>query len=220
MLIPGGTILFKSSETFKHLKSIKLLDKRLEILLVSTPKLYVYITGKLDQELDLEDLEDLEYYYDMFGMDSDNGQLKFVTDVKQIPVAPYSFLINSGGPLYTLAKGIVVSALEKAPLYITERDYYRAISLMTDDELSNLHRYTFELVTSADDIKCDIVCIVTRQYLGPKVFTWYIKYIPLSVENRIPCRIIEGYTDRCLKCARIMYVNFLTDHHCIMCRGR
>jgi hypothetical protein len=217
IVIPGGMIIFRTFSTFQHTKSIKSLDLKIQKIRdgCDISKLYIFIINRENNEIDLD------YYYDMFGLESDNNDIIFVTHVNQIEIKPYVYLVDSSGPLYTMAHNdSIIPELKntKCMIYIIESTYYHASTIMTDRELDNLHRYKFELINSIDSIPANTaICTVTKYQTKIDIktcannFTLHIKYVPLAKGGAIaPFRLIDGHTDRCLNCCRIMYIQYLS----------
>lgn len=216
IVIPGGMIIFRTFSTLQHTKSIKSLDLKIQKIKdgCDIPKLYIFIINVENNEIDLD------YYYDMFGLEPDNNGIIFVTHVNQIEIKPYVYLVDSSGPLYTMAYDDIIPVLNdtNCMIYIIESTYYRTSAIMTDHELDNLHRYKFELIKDVNTIPTNnAICTVTKHQ--PKIdiktcsdnFTLHIKYIPLAGGEAIsPFRLIDGYTNRCINCCRIMYIQYLS----------
>ena len=99
---------------------------------------------------------------------------------------------------------------EKIPIktFYIERQYYdKAILVMTDDEIKEMHDYyDINILDKIDfDTSSDCYISIKKNIHDTTNYIIKIKVIGLGGGHRNPCRIINGLTKVCDKCMNIAY---------------
>ncbi len=111
-------------------------------------------------------------------------------------------LVSNHAEMYNIINGHFV--------LIPSTVYARAIVIMTDNEIELLNTYNINVIDGDLDTE---VCYITRDtYATRTKFIKRIDYVPLEGGNRIPMRVIEGVTDHCPNCNRLVYID--RPHNC------
>jgi hypothetical protein len=108
--------------------------------------------------------------------------------------------------------------LEGRTIFVSFETFYKAISLLTDDELRRLERYRFHLTEELPIFTNNMVYILNKTKGPTPRLHIVVKNTSLQSEQdsnvRHPVRLIDGVTMECANCHNIVYVN-CQKHSCV-----
>jgi hypothetical protein len=134
--------------------------------------------------------------------------------LKYYNIYGFNYCINKCGAVWTLIScyDIYFKIFKKYTILIEHNAYYRAIVVMTDDEIDILNTYSIKVVN--DIPKCN-VCMITKYNNKCNTGIIYgITFTSLNGGSRKPLRLIEGLTTTCCKCNGIIYDDIKKKHYC------
>jgi hypothetical protein len=218
IIIPGGLIKLKYFHTIKNNYDIEQFIKQVyNIVLIYNKLVYIYVSGIENQLNYIE-------FYNKFYTKVDINCVKLVTNVGEIIVGPFNYIIKSTGALWTFITNYnyFFPIFQNFKILCHIDTYKRAIAIVNDEELAILHTYNMELVDNYNNYIDDNICVITQNTFQERsVFTYVIKYVPLNGGNRSPCRLVDGVTNICPNCNNIAYVDntdstfIIRKHNCI-----
>ena len=173
--------------------------------MVFKKKVYIYLHDAEGKDDALEHIN--AHFGDRYYEEEYNDYEFIVGDFKNLVHRLHNFryIVKDERAFYSLYT-------EKIPIKTIsiERQYYdKAIIVMTDDEIKEMHDYyDINILDKIDfNVESDCYLSIKKNILDTINYTIKLKVIGLEGGHRNPCRIIKGMTEVCGKCMNIIYVN-------------
>lgn len=211
----NGTVFDTPNAVIIVRNTLSLLHEKAEFILMNAvmsfkKKVYIYLHDAEGKDDDLHYIN--EHFGDTYEKEEYNDYEFIVGDFKNLVHRLHNFryIVKDERALFSLYT-------ERIPIKMIsiERQYYdKAIIVMTDDMIKEMHKYyDINILDKIDfDVESDCYLSIKKNIRDTTNYTIKIKPIGLMGGNRTPCRIINGITEVCGKCMNIVYVN--KEHPC------
>ncbi len=222
IIIPGCIIKVKNFQTIRNNYDIEQFIKQVYNIIQTYNNnqrlVYIYMTG-LTNDDQIKYIE----FYNKFYTKVDNNIIRIATNISEIIVGDFNYIIKSTGAIWTFITNYnyFYPIFKNFKILCLFDTYKRAIAIINDEELAILHTYNMELIYN-DELNEDNLCVITQNTFQERcMFTYVIKYVPLNGGNRSPCRLVEGITSICPNCNNIAYIDntdgnyIIRKHNCI-----
>jgi hypothetical protein len=213
IIIPNGVIKIKNFSTIRNNQDINDYIKQLN-------KLSFYYKFPLYSffiNINNNKFADYNNICAIINSNIDISRILLCNNINQIIVGEYCYAIRTTGAVWTLTTlfNTYYPIIKDKIIIINVETYKRAIVIMTDVELENLHKYNINIIEgplntsilSSLNINISISYITQDTFKERELFTFRIDYVPLNGGNRSPCRVVEGVTTQCPYCNYIVYYN-------------
>jgi hypothetical protein len=158
--------------------------------------------------------DDYERFITELSTKIDIQKINIITDMNDILNIPQimdiSFGIHHCGALWSLVMVDMHEMIMGRSIIIPSAVYNRAIAIMEDCEIERLHTYN---IIISDDYYPNLVYIIQDTHNNKEPFTTVIRFTPLDGGQRSAIRVIEGMTNQCQHCNKIVYMD--KKHQCI-----
>jgi len=211
----NGTVFDTPNAVIIVRNTLSLLHEKAEFILMNAvmsfkKKVYIYLHDAEGKDDDLHYIN--KYFGDNYEKEEYNDYEFIAGDFKNLVHRLHNFryIVKDERALFSLYT-------ERIPIKIIsiERQHYdKAILVMTDDMIKEMHKYyDINILDKIDfDVESDCYLSIKKNIRDIINYTIKIKVIGLEGGHRRPCRIINGMTEVCGKCMNIVYVN--KEHHC------
>lgn len=218
LIIRSSRDIFRNKCQTRLMKAIKSVKKQV----------YVYLHDAIDTgdvkndnvlenyKGDMFDESDLNYikirYYAAYPRKENNNYL-FIVGELQNHITLFNnikYVISHTHVIYYL----LYNKLLIRSIQIDRQTYNVACSLMSDDEIKQLHEYYEISISDKIDFDVERNCYIGGEHVSTATFFLRLKKQGLPGGHRRPCRIVDGFTKKCDECSSIVYVD--KKHNCIM----
>lgn len=217
-VIPGSIIEVKSIDV-KFYKTHCVDDIQKQII-----KMVEYVGNDFIVYLVVSDFDSsMDHFQEL------NKQIKIIKDLSQIKHNKLPYYCNHAGLIRSLASFHFTDYERYVNLFNEDLsknkqglffgpDYYKAISIMNEEEMNRLSKYNFTIVDKFDETLPHIllknVGSVNKKMFNVKdkfvvlnIFDFHIPLCGLSPTQRLPCRIVDNITKYCNVCQKIFFIN-------------
>lgn len=221
IIIPGGIILFKSKKIVDDYLKLEKLEQQMNNIYYYAPGgsiIYIFIDN-IDSDGELDTIK--KYLMDSIHIDE---EFDVINDVENIGIAEYSYQTTITRAIWKMCTSNVKHILNNHKIYVDEDTWRWAMTCMTEEEKDIVKEH---VIIGKPTTMYN--CIITNSrkdfntIIGDKLFTEFITFYQtdsMGDKKILPVRIVDGLTDHCKVCNKIVYVPYIKDNGCIGCLSK
>jgi hypothetical protein len=219
IIIPGAVVLFKSPRMFEHSDQLITLARQITTIINEIPQeycIYIYIESA-----------DIDIYMKKLSDQLSESEISFCEVINKQTITnigfyDFSCVVDKCGPMWTMAVDKEIrDRYQQFQLHTNEQTYDNSTIIMNDEELVVFKSINFTFKPP----EYKTLCFMSPKQIGKGQqlfynFTFSFPNKPLPGGKRNPIRHVEGRTDICQKCNRLMYLKYINMHHdCVACKN-